>query len=69
VWLCSRNDAIGNAVVMLVALGVWGTATAWPDLIVAALMAGLFLTSSVQILRQAWSEHRLGPQAQAIPVE
>ncbi|WP_243374946.1 cation transporter [Microvirga solisilvae] len=60
VWLCSRNDAIGNVVVMVAALGVWGTATAWPDLIVAALMAGLFLTSSVQILRQAWQEFRAG---------
>src|SRR3954470_19007933 len=58
VWLCSRNDAIGNVVVMIAALGVWGTATAWPDLAVAALMAGLFLTSSVHILRQAWAEYR-----------
>ncbi|WP_457089427.1 cation transporter [Microvirga sp. P5_D2] len=58
VWLCSRNDAIGNVVVMIAALGVWGTATAWPDLAVAALMAGLFLSSSVQILRQAWLEYR-----------
>jgi Co/Zn/Cd efflux system component len=58
VWLCSRNDAIGNVVVMAAALGVWGTATAWPDLIVAALMAGIFTTSSVQILRQAWREYR-----------
>lgn len=58
VWLCSRNDAIGNVVVMLAALGVWGSASAWPDLIVAALMAGLFLTSSIQILRQAWNEYR-----------
>jgi len=58
VWLCSRNDAIGNVVVMIAAAGVWGTATAWPDLGVAALMAGVFLTSSVQILRQAWAEYR-----------
>ncbi|RRI03861.1 cation transporter [Mesorhizobium tamadayense] len=58
VWLCSRNDAIGNAIVMAAALGVWGTATAWPDLIVAAIMAGIFLTSSAQILRQAWNEYR-----------
>ncbi|WP_159946909.1 cation diffusion facilitator family transporter [Rhizobium sp. 18065] len=56
VWLCSRNDAIGNVIVMIAAIGVWGTATAWPDLIVAAIMAGLFLTSSVQILRQSWTE-------------
>ncbi len=51
VWLCSRNDAIGNVAVMVAALGVWGTATAWPDLIVAAIMAGLFLYSSAQIMR------------------
>ena len=60
VWLCSRNDAIGNVAVMVAALGVWGTATKWPDLIVAAIMAGLFLTSSVQILRQAMRELRGG---------
>jgi Co/Zn/Cd efflux system component len=58
VWLCSRNDAIGNIVVMVAALGVWATSTAWPDLAVAALMAGIFLSSSVQILRQAWAEYR-----------
>lgn len=56
VWLCSRNDAIGNVAVMLAAMGVWGTQTAWPDLIVAGIMAGLFLSSSLQILRQAWAE-------------
>jgi Co/Zn/Cd efflux system component len=60
VWLCSRNDAIGNVVVMVAALGVWGTSTAWPDLAVAAVMGGIFLTSSVQILRQAWTEYRAG---------
>lgn len=58
VWLCSRNDAIGNVAVMVAALGVWGTATGWPDLIVAGIMAGLFLTSSVQIMRQASQEYR-----------
>ncbi len=56
VWLCSRNDAIGNIAVMLAALGVWGTATRWPDLAVAAIMAGLFLYSSAQILRQSWRD-------------
>ncbi|GJE16702.1 cation transporter [Methylobacterium marchantiae] len=60
VWLCSRNDAIGNIVVMGAALAVWGTRSAWPDLAVAALMAGIFLTSSVQILKQAWGEYREG---------
>jgi Co/Zn/Cd efflux system component len=63
VWLCSRNDAIGNVIIMGAALAVWGTATAWPDLLVAAIMAGVFLTSSVQILRQAWSEYRDGSHA------
>jgi len=58
VWLCSRNDAIGNVAVMLAALGVFGTGTAWPDLAVAALMAGLFLYSSFQIVRQALGELR-----------
>ena len=58
VWLCSRNDAVGNVAVMLAAASVWGTASAWPDLVVAAGMAGLFLNSSFLILRQAWQEHR-----------
>lgn len=58
VWLCSRNDAIGNVAVMIAAMGVWGTATGWPDLIVAGIMAGLFLTSAWQILRQAIAERQ-----------
>jgi Co/Zn/Cd efflux system component len=58
VWLCSRNDAIGNVAVMLAAGGVWATGSGWPDLVVAALMAGLFLWSAVQIVRQALLEYR-----------
>ncbi|MFH1159105.1 MAG: cation transporter [Pseudomonadota bacterium] len=58
VWLCSRNDAIGNVAVMLAALGVFGTGSAWPDLIVATIMALLFLNSSRQIIRQALKEIR-----------
>ena len=68
VWLCSRNDAIGNVAVMLAALGVWGTASGWPDLIVAGLMAALFVNSSVQIIRQSLQERRdaaLGDQNRA----
>lgn len=65
VWLCSRNDAIGNVAVMAAALGVWGTATAWPDLIVAAIMAGLFLWSSAQILGQSLAELREEKSARA----
>ncbi|MGO9773681.1 MAG: cation transporter, partial [Roseiarcus sp.] len=45
-------------VVMIAALGVWSSSTAWPDLAVAAVMAGIFLSSSAQILRQAWTEYR-----------
>lgn len=56
VWLCSRNDAIGNIAVIIAALGVWGTATKWPDLIVAAIMATLFVVSAFQITRQASHE-------------
>ena len=58
VWLCSRNDAIGNLAVILAASGVWATGTAWPDLVVAGIMASLFLWSSAQIVRQALTELR-----------
>lgn len=56
VWLCSRNDAIGNIAVMLAAGGVWSTTSGWPDLLVAGIMAGLFLWSSAQIITQALAE-------------
>jgi Co/Zn/Cd efflux system component len=59
VWLCSRNDAIGNVAVMLAAGAVYVTSTAWPDLLVASIMAGLFLWSSANILLQAVREMRL----------
>ena len=58
VWLCSRNDAVGNVAVVLAALGVFGTGTAWPDLIVAGIMSALFLASAASILRQAVGELR-----------
>lgn len=56
VWLCSRNDAIGNVGVMLAALGVFGTGTGWPDLLVAGIMAGLFINSSIKIIKQSRHE-------------
>ena len=56
VWLCSRNDAIGNVAVMLAAGAVWFSKTPWPDLIVAMFMAGLFFLSAIQIIRQALVE-------------
>jgi cation diffusion facilitator family transporter len=56
VWLCSRNDAIGNIAVMLAALGVLGTGTAWPDLAVALVMATLAISGGWSVLRQARRE-------------
>ena len=56
VWLCSRNDAIGNIAVMLAALGVLGTGSAWPDLLVACGMAALALTGGWSVVRQALNE-------------
>lgn len=64
VWLCSRNDAIGNIAVVVAAFGVWGTATGWPDIIVAVVLAALFLQSATKILRQALDERRKAGFAQ-----
>ncbi len=58
VWLCSRNDAIGNVAVMLAALGVLGTGSAWPDLLVASGMAVLALVGGWSVIRQAIGEIR-----------
>ena len=58
VWICSRNDAIGNVAVMGAALGVFGTGTAWPDLIVAGVFALLAASGGWQIMRHAVSELR-----------
>ena len=58
VWICSRNDAIGNLAVVAAAVGVFGTGTAWPDLIVAVVLAGLGISGGLQIIRQARSELR-----------
>jgi Co/Zn/Cd efflux system component len=56
VWLCTRNDAIGNVAVLLAALGVFGTGTRWPDLLVAVVMAGLALSAGLSVVRQARRE-------------
>lgn len=58
VWICSRNDAIGNLAVIAAALGVFGIRTGWPDVIVAAVMAALAITGGRQIVLQAQSELR-----------
>ena len=62
VWICSRNDAIANIAVVGAAIGVFGTGTAWPDLIVAAIMATLGISGGVRIIRLALIE--LTPESQ-----
>jgi Co/Zn/Cd efflux system component len=53
VWLCTRNDVIANVLVLIAAAGVFGTATVWPDVAVAAMLAGLGLSSGRSVIRQA----------------
>lgn len=67
VWLCSRNDAIGNVAVFVSAGLVALTGTHWPDVAVAAIMAGLFVSSAVQILSRALHERRHAAPAPAQP--
>ncbi len=64
VWICSRNDAIGNLAVLLAAAGVFGTGTGWPDLIVASIMATLGISGGWQIVRQALGELRESAEPQ-----
>ena len=59
VWICSRNDALGNLAVLLAAMGVFGTGTGWPDVIVACIMGAIGLWGGWQIIRQARSELRI----------
>lgn len=56
VWLCSRNDAIVNVAVGLAALGVMGSGTAWPDVLVAVAIAALALSAAWSVVRQARGE-------------
>ncbi|WP_347454850.1 cation transporter [Acinetobacter thermotolerans] len=63
VWLCSRNDAIGNVAVILAAVGVFGTGSLWPDMIVAVIMASLGLTAGYQIVKQALLERATSQQS------
>ena len=57
-WICTRNDVIGNLAVLLAALGVLGTGTGWPDVIVASIMAGLALQGAWVVLNQSRAELR-----------
>ncbi len=58
VWLFSRNDAIGNVAVVAAAILVYLSGTAWPDILVAAGIAALFLHSAIDIIRDAGRELR-----------
>lgn len=62
VWLCTRNDMIGNAALLAAASGVFATGRGWPDAVIALGMAGLALTGAWQIIRQAASEQRRTPR-------
>jgi Co/Zn/Cd efflux system component len=58
-WICTRNDVLGNLAVLLAALGVFGTRTGWPDIIVAAIMAALAVQGALAVVRQSLSELRI----------
>ena len=58
VWLCSRNDAIGNVAVILAAVGVFGTGSLIPDLMVALVMSSLGLTGGYQVIMKAMKERQ-----------
>jgi len=60
-WICTRNDVLGNIAVLLAAVGVFGTGTGWPDVIVAAIMASLALQGAAVVARQAAEELRRTP--------
>jgi Co/Zn/Cd efflux system component len=58
VWLCTRNDCVANIAVMLAGVGVWMSATGWPDIAMAAIIACLGLSSAARVIRQALREMR-----------
>jgi Co/Zn/Cd efflux system component len=69
VWICSRNDAVGNLAVVLAALGVFGSGSGWPDVIVAAIMGCLGLRGGWQIINQARGELRTTTLTHAVAAE
>ena len=52
-WLCSRNDVMANAGVLLAAAGVFVTSSAWPDIAIGLLIAAMFVTSAFSVIREA----------------
>jgi Co/Zn/Cd efflux system component len=67
VWLCTRNDCIANLAVMAAGAGVWMSRTSWPDILVAAVIACLGLSSATRVIRQARHELRHPPVLSAVP--
>jgi Co/Zn/Cd efflux system component len=65
-WICTRNDVLGNLALLLAAAGVFGTGTGWPDVVVAAIMAGLALQGATAVMRQSLGELR---QPAGVPAE
>jgi Co/Zn/Cd efflux system component len=68
-WICTRNDVLGNLAVLLAALGVFGTGTGWPDLIVAAIMAALAMQGTGIVFRQALAELRQSTRPVSVAAE
>ena len=66
-WICTRNDVLGNLAVLVAALGVLGTRTGWPDVIVAAIMALLALQGSWVVINQSQAELRISTSLSVIP--
>jgi Co/Zn/Cd efflux system component len=66
VWLCSRNDLVNNCGVLVSAGLVAWLGQRWPDLLVGAIVAGLFLHTSINVIREAWPLWRRRPGAVAI---
>jgi Co/Zn/Cd efflux system component len=52
-WVCSRNDVIGNAAVLLAAAAVAVTGSPWPDIVVGLTVAGIFSYSAIQVVCEA----------------
>jgi Co/Zn/Cd efflux system component len=68
-WICTRNDVLGNMAVLLAALGVFGTGTGWPDVLVAAIMASLALQGAFIVIQQARAELQRVRRPIALPAE
>ena len=58
VWLCTRNDVLSNIAIVIAASGVWASGSGLPDLIVAAIIAGLAITGATDVLKRVRQEFR-----------